>query len=349
MMELPEVRPVSDWTLLKHIEVAVEYFKAKIAEDDQLAGLAEDPIETLDNHSGISLRYVSSAPAGCSVSGYYRPSPPTVSIHRSNSRGRDNFTAIHELGHHLQQTDKAWALGVLSELTDYERDRLEEAVSDALASDVLLPAELLAEHLGDGPLTAEGIAALYGAAAASRQACCIAAARHATSDKALIILSDWTGKVTLSVSTSDSIYRVPHGVVQPDLSRLIREAGDGPLTAGGRAREGLVFSTTNRRYDIKFDVALDVEGTWAFSVARPETRYGNQRWGSAVQQCVAPSCEAIFENDGATSRCKCGDYKCPECGACSCTSKLPICTECWMELSVADVASKRSIHAHHDE
>ncbi|MFE4835301.1 ImmA/IrrE family metallo-endopeptidase [Arthrobacter sp. NPDC056691] len=349
MMELPDVRPASDWVQLKNLTVAVEYFRAKAAADDQLSGLAEDPIGTLENHSGVSLRYVASAPVGCSVSGYYRPSPPTLNVHRSNSRERDNFTAVHELGHHLQQADKGWALGVLSELSDYERDRLEEAVSDALAVDVLLPSQLLSYHLGDGPLTAEAIATLYGASSASRQACCIAAARHATADKALIILSDWTGKVSLSVSTNESIHRVPTGVVQPDISRLIKEAGEGPLTAAGLAREGLVFSTANRRYDIKFDVALDVEGTWAFSVARPETRYGNQRWGAAVQLCASPSCEAIFEISGSASRCKCGDYKCPDCGACSCESTLPICTECWTELSVADAAANRSIHAYHDE
>lgn len=349
MMELPDIQPVSDWTLLKHLDVAVEYFQAKIKADAQLSELAEDPTGTLENHSGVSLRYVASAPAGCSVSGYYRPSPPTLSIHRSNSRERDNFTAVHELGHHLQQTDKAWALGVLSELSDHERNRLEEAVADALAIDVLLPAELLDTHLGDDPLTAEGIASLYGAAAASRQACCIAAAQHSSSEKALIILSDWTGKVSLSVSTNESIYRVPHGIVQPDIARLIREAGEGPLTAAGAAKEGLVFSTANRRYDIKFDVALDVDGMWAFSVARPETRYGDQRWGTGVQQCVSPSCETIFEVDGSTARCKCADYKCPECGACSCESTLPTCTECWTELSLADVAASRPRHAYHDE
>lgn len=348
-MHLPDIQPVSDWTLIKHIELAVEYFKAKIAEDDQLTGLFQDPLETLENHTGIALKFVSSSPSGCSVSGYYRPTPPTLHVHRSNSSRRDNFTALHELGHHLQQTDRSWAMDVLSELTDRERELLEEAVSDALASDILLPKDLVAEHLGSGLVTAKGIAALYGATVASRQACCIAAARHGVGDKALISLSDLDGKVVLSLSTAESLYRLPRGLVQPDLSRLIRKACDGQLTAVGTAQAGLVYSTTNRRYDIKFDVALDIEGRWAFSVARPEQEYGNQNWGKAVQHCPAPACEAIFEVDGATARCRCGDYKCPECGSCSCESSLPVCTECWTELSVADVAAGQSTHPYHDD
>lgn len=348
-MDLPDIHPVSDWTLTKHIELAVEYFKAKIAEDDQLTELSQAPIGTLENHTGIALKFVSSSPSGCSVSGYYRPTPPTLHVHRSNSRRRDNFTVLHELGHHLQQTDRSWALGVLSELTDRERELLEEAVSDALASDILLPKSLVADTLGLGPVTAKGIAALYGATVASRQACCIAASRHGADDKALIILRDLDGKVVFSLSTAESLYQLPRGLVQPDLTRLIREASDGIQTAAGTARAGLVYATTNRRYDIKFDVALDVEGRWAFSVARPEQKYGNQNWGFAVQSCPAPACEAIFEVDGATTRCRCGDYKCPECGSCSCEPSLPICTECWTELSTADAAAGRSIHPYHDE
>lgn len=349
-MQLPEVHPISDWTYPENLNAAVEYFLAKIAEDTQLAGLTENPIETIENHSGIALRFVSSAPGSCSVSGYYSRTPPTLNIHRSNSRERDNFTVVHELGHHLQETDRAWAFGVLSNLTDFQREMLQEEVSDALASRVLIPEALLSEHLGDRPITAESIAALYGASAASRQACCVAAARHVSSfDKALILLIDWDGKVSLSISTHDSIYSVPREMVQPDLKRLIREAGEGRGTAKGNAREGLVFSTSNRRYDINFEVALDSGSMWAFAVARPETRYGRPQWGTSVQQCVAPSCDNIFEVDGTILRCKCGDYKCPECNACSCESVLPLCTECWTELSIAEAGAKRITHAYHDD
>lgn len=348
-MALPVLESPSLWRSRDNLPVAVDYFIDKISRDASLKNLAQSPIETLENHPAVTVQFVSSAPGSCSVSGYYRPHPPTISVHRANSEERDNFTVLHEYGHHLQQSDPEWAFAVLAELDVSAREYLEEDVADAIARKILLPDAVLEEHFGDAPLSAPAIAKLYASTAASRQACCRAAYEW-TTDRALILLTDLQGEVRYCMSTHDSLYTVPRQQIQPDIARLIRQATEGSLTAAGVAESGLVYSTANRRHDIKFDIAIDHHVRWAFVVARSLTRYGNQHWAQETRDCSNPACDTQFSVNAVTPKCRvCEEYKCPECHGCSCESQLPVCTECWTQLSSADFAAGLSRHAFHDE
>ncbi len=148
--------------------------------------LRPHPIVELASWPEIRVRLVEEqlGGSGCAVSGSYHPelTPPTLLIGRSLSHRRRAFTALHELGHHLQQTDVA-----LGERTFEAENPLlfQEKVCDAFAAEVLLPAS--AE-----PRTAQDVVAAYFDSAASREACCVWASQRIRGTVALV---DGAGKV----------------------------------------------------------------------------------------------------------------------------------------------------------
>jgi len=121
--------------------------------------LADDPCGVLATWTEVDLRFVPEADmgAGCSVSGAYLPreSPPRLAVATSTSLGRHAFTALHELGHHLQQSD----LSLMDVLTS-EPDggvALEDAACDAFAAAVLLPENLVDQFIPAGGPTAANV------------------------------------------------------------------------------------------------------------------------------------------------------------------------------------------------
>jgi hypothetical protein len=100
--------------------------------------LRADPLSELSQWPGLSVAIVDETPGAeeCSVAGSYQSSPPTLVVAASRSPGRRNFTVLHELGHHLQQTDidlgnRLFQCG--------DPDQLEEQSCDAFAAQILLP------------------------------------------------------------------------------------------------------------------------------------------------------------------------------------------------------------------
>ncbi|GAA4023976.1 hypothetical protein GCM10022247_55500 [Allokutzneria multivorans] len=148
--------------------------------------LRPHPIVELASWPEIRVRLVEEqlGESGCAVSGSYHPelTPPTLLIGRSLSHRRRAFTALHELGHHLQQTDVA-----LGERTFEAANPLlfQEKACDAFAAAVLLSS--LAR-----PCSAQDVVSAYFSSAASREACCVWASRHIRGTVALL---DASGKV----------------------------------------------------------------------------------------------------------------------------------------------------------
>ena len=79
--------------------------------------------------------------SGCSTYGMYQSGtrPPRLVIASSRSHGRNNFTILHELAHHLQRTDPDWRGDVLADVSQDQALRLEHRVCDEFASVLLLP------------------------------------------------------------------------------------------------------------------------------------------------------------------------------------------------------------------
>lgn len=163
--------------------------------------LLHDTCAALSAWNEVTLRYVAAAETSdsCSVAGAYiwDETPPVLAIARSRSPGREAFTALHELGHHIQQSDDA--LGdALAEAGD-RGQVLEEAVCDAFAAAVLLPEHLVRQHIPDAGPGVLDVVALHGGSDASRAAVCVCAAQKLTSPGHVVLL-DYDGSVQFTAS-----------------------------------------------------------------------------------------------------------------------------------------------------
>jgi hypothetical protein len=170
-----------------------------------LARLRVDPLTELMQWDELSVTLVEETPSkeGCSVAGSYQPTPPTLVVARSRSTGRRNFTVLHELGHHLQQTN----VDLGNTVFHYsDPDQFEEQSCDAFAAQILLPDNELRSTIDPRGPTPQDVVDLFTShSSASREACCVWAARHLRGSGAVVLL-DSTGVVQ---------FAAPKGFVPP--------------------------------------------------------------------------------------------------------------------------------------
>jgi Zn-dependent peptidase ImmA (M78 family) len=154
-----------------------------------IARLRADPLGELSNWDDLVVIEIdeSSDSSTCSVAGNYQPNPPTLVVTKSLSPGRRGFTALHELGHHLQETDISLGSAVFGYS---DPDQFEEEACDAFAAGVLLPDNELRARIGSRGPTAQDVVDLYSVhSTASREACCVWAARHLEGAGAVVLLN----------------------------------------------------------------------------------------------------------------------------------------------------------------
>lgn len=233
-----------------------------------LAALTADAIAALTAYPEVDLRLVpeSDTGAGCTVAGGYRPSPtpPALLVTESLSRRRRAFTALHEFGHHLQQTD----LDLGAVLLDHTADQqLEEAACQVFASRVLLPDALV------GPLTpqrgpdATTVAAYYNISNASRAACCVRAAELLVGGGAVVLYGS-DGVVDANAST---------GVIPP--ARGSDQSGT-PLVARALSRPGetVQHNETFIAYSTGTSAPLYGQATWVDGYLVAVLQTDNASW-----------------------------------------------------------------------
>ncbi|WP_078377471.1 ImmA/IrrE family metallo-endopeptidase [Rhodococcus erythropolis] len=341
-MTLPSLPTPAAWGSRENLRIVADYFVGQIG--CPLDELSQDPETTIREYVDVKIRRTENLTASCPVLGLYRPSPPTIMLRPTGTRSRDNFTILHEYGHHLQQNDEQWAVKVLHQLGPVDRRRIEEAVSDQFAAAILLPRKMLEGHLSNG-LTSSAIRAIRDSSSASRIATCVRSVELASqTDHAIVSLSDIDATIIFSVATDESLFRLPRGSFQPDLQPLIVEALEGDGTASGRAVQGLQYSNGNARADLNLEIAIDSR-QYVFVVARPHSRFGRQQWGHTQMECASPWCEEVFVVDDTISRCqRCGDPQCPECDSCACEKATKTCPNCHLSMSAAEMNAGKLEH-----
>jgi IrrE N-terminal-like domain len=300
--------------------------------------LRRQPLEELQAWNTIQVRLVGESPGWdrCSVAGSYRPDPPppTLLVGRSVSHRRRGFTALHELGHHLQQTDPS-----LGERT-FEFDDPEifqEEACDAFAAQVLLPDDDLQDRIDPRGPTAQDVVDLFDRSAASREACCVWAARHLTGSGAVVLL-DARGHV---------LFAAPRSFIPP--ARGSDQADTPLIKAAVRTHRTVTRDETFVVYrgggtsahcygqaawcgqDYLIAVLATDNVPWrSFALPRPytaRTRYGS--WWTCE------TCEDEFEITDPMCD-LCGDPRCPN-GHCGCTAtraeKDRVCDRCFLKLA----------------
>jgi Zn-dependent peptidase ImmA (M78 family) len=188
----------------------------------QRADLTRDPITVLRDWEEISYRDVPPAEASsrCSVAGAYygTEDPAVIAVTHAASPGRRAFTALYELGHHLQQSDFDLADAVDSH--GAARGAFEDAACDAFAADVLLPDEIVDRHISAAGPSTDDVVALRRDSAASRVAVCVRAAQRLRAP-GHVVLMDGAGVVQFAAA-----HLMPHVSRNSDQSRtaVVRQA-----------------------------------------------------------------------------------------------------------------------------
>jgi len=114
-----------------------------------LARLGHDALAELASWPEVQVEWVADADVGdgCSVAGSYRSdsSPPTLCIALSASPGRRQFTALHEVGHHIQQNNIELGAALVMAA---DAEGLEEGACNLFAGQTLLPADVVDRYIG---------------------------------------------------------------------------------------------------------------------------------------------------------------------------------------------------------
>lgn len=303
-----------------------------------LEALRADPLAELHRWTDIRVSMQSEVGDGgrCSVAGSYQPDsdPPTLVVGAARSLRRRGFTGLHELGHHLQQTDPA--LG--QRLFDWEdSEAFEEAACDAFAARILVPDDRISEEVRRRGPSADDVVTMFGTSQASREACCVRAAQYLT-DGGAVVLLDITGEV---------LFAAPRGMIPP--ARGSDQSRTPLVSAALRTRATIQRDKTFIVYrsgghsdllygqaawcDEDYLIAVLAEDSvaWrAFTPSRPNTQ--NSRFGSWWE---CETCGDAFK----VTKSACGECGEPRCGQehCGCTTARTrsdrTCERCSMVLA----------------
>lgn len=266
----------------------------------------------------------------CSVAGGYRWDPPTLVVTESMSRRRQQFTLLHELGHHIQKTDIPLGTVIVEHR---EPEAFEDACCDVFAARVLLPDDLVDEHISPRGPTVSSATDLFETSNASRAAICVRLAGRLRSPGAVVVL-DGAGTVTFAAARG-GLFPPARGTDQSanPLVRAAVDTGDAGRTTmrddaliwyrSGHSSERL-YGQAAWAGDRLFLILVAYSAPWlAMSPPRDGTaQHSSDRW----EQC--DNCNRRFVV-GFICR-TCGQPRCPS-GHCRCTSRAEqTCTECFL-------------------
>lgn len=267
---------------------------------------------------------------GCSVAGGYRWDPPTLIVTQSMSWRRQQFTLLHELGHHIQKTDIALGTTIVEHP---EPEAFEDASCDAFAALMLLPDDLVDAYIhGNGP-TASTAVGVFTASNASRAAICVRLVARFSSPAVVAVL-DGHGIVTFAAARGELFppARGSNQSANPLVQAAMRATGEDRLVTRDDARiwyrsghtSDLLYGQASWAGDRLFVTMVSYGAPWStFSPPRDNTA---DQAPDAWEECE--HCHQEFVANGGCARC--GQPRCPS-GHCGCTANAELtCPECFL-------------------
>lgn len=299
--------------------------------------LRTDPCATLTAWAEVEFQYVTNAGGApdderCSVAGAYIENfdtgAPIVQVELAASAGRRAFTALHELGHHLQRTDVDLLKGTWAQR---DNEFFEDLACDAFAAAILLPEENVTRYIDAAGPTVDDVVRLYEASSASRSAVCVRAAQRLPAPGHVVLLTD-EGDVFFS--SSRDLPPLRRGSDQAGDSLITRALTNGRSSGRGRFtyRDGirggeLFIQAATFDGDLLLLIAVTDSAPWE-GFALPSKDVGPE---ATSYECSDLACGATYES--WERRCpKCSMPPCTDCGRCGCTttSAERQCTTCWL-------------------
>ncbi|MFJ2716861.1 ImmA/IrrE family metallo-endopeptidase [Streptomyces sp. NPDC087437] len=306
--------------------------------------LGDGALDELRQWPGLEVRDVPDdrSGGGCSVSGaYFAGTPAVLAVATSASLARREFTGLHELGHHLQQTAVELMDVLLAEPDGGAA--LEDAACDAFAADILLPDTLADRHITAVGPTADAAVALWQVSNASRMAACVKASERLPAPGHILLL-DRDG--ILAFGASHGLPPLRRGSDQSQVP-VLRTALSGRGHAEGRGRlayrdgafagEELYLQTAAMD---GYVLAVAVTDLAPWRTFAPSVRYN----GPEPASYTCAHCGEDFTSF-ARACARCESAPCPDCGRCGCDRKVSErqCTACFVVHPAAmfDGASSR--------
>ncbi|MFF5390456.1 ImmA/IrrE family metallo-endopeptidase [Streptomyces sp. NPDC013012] len=278
---------------------------------------------------------------GCSVSGaYFAGTPAVLAVAASASLARRDFTGLHELGHHLQQTTVE-LMGILLDQPD-GGTALEESACDAFAAEIVLPQTLADQHISAAGPTADAAVSLWRASNASRMATCVKASeRLPAPGHVLLVGSDGV----LAFAASQGLPPLRRGSDQSHVP-VLRAALYGRGRSEGRGR--LAYRDGILSEELYLQTA-EIDG-YLLAVAVTDLAPWKSFAPSARQPGPEPTeytCAHCGEDftSYAPACARCESAPCPDCGRCGCDRRVSErqCSSCFVvhPLAMFDGASGR--------
>jgi hypothetical protein len=297
---------------------------------DALAQLAVDPIAAVASH--LRLRAVAVGPTTeeCSCDGAYLPEYGAICYVPTPNSRRENFTVLHEFGHHLVRSDD----DLLSELADLDRDGglvAEERICDAFAGSVLIPDASVQTVLSGGRPRASHLRLLYDATVGSLEACAVRLAERIGCDGYVALMDPTTRRIRFASASPQCEHAWGRGTLLPH-GHAAWKAVNGAYQGQG----DIVWSSGKRRR-----MWLDAVGSSRLVVAvfSDDPYFGSSPTGLTVLDdpgitrdtgvLLSGTCRHCGGPAWGTKACdKCGDPTCKHCGRCGCGAPAPSMRTC---------------------
>ena len=313
--------------------------------------LENDPLAELEAWDDITVQRLPSAlvvtPSStlgkeCSVAGtYYDPTSTAravIAVAESGSTGRDAFTALHELGHHIQRTTAEIA-DVLADLPLDITFAVEDRICERFSAALLIPSKTATTILGTGTPTAGDIVTLAHNTSASRQAVCVRARDNLTVPGMVVLLDH---EDVVQIAPAKGLAPPRRGSNQAN-AEIVRKARRRQTEGDHNFRINDDDTTFEYRDGIEstslFAQVADIGGGYLVIVAVTE----NPPWREGFtlpkfdigprapdRECPHPECGEPFQSWTPTHD-LCGKPQCPACHRCGCAPshvKERVCKRC---------------------
>lgn len=308
-----------------------------------LSGLAADPAVVAPAFGVKVLAWeVVAAGDPCSCDGIYVSegvTTPVIGYRPTPNSRRENFTVLHELGHHLIRQDDAM-LSLLADMGEDGGREAEERVCHAFAAATLVPDDLVTDVLGGSRPGPNHIVDLFHRSTASREVCAIRIAEHIPGMGYAVLADRHTTSIRFAAPSPTCPYVWRRGSV---LSRTHPFWKTEPGTGARRCEAAIEWPSGNK---LKLWAETIADDRIAYAVMTddpyiaPES--GLTLVGTATTMArpvaMSGSCRHCGADTWGYRACdECGDVHCKHCGRCGCGAREAAeltCSRCY-ELKAA--------------
>lgn len=303
---------------------------------DQLSGevrqdLSEDVHAAIELHFGLTVTPAESFDergAGGWCDGVSIIKSKLI-LYRTTASRRENFTILHELGHHLVDND----MDCLSWMADQPNpERVLEQVCDHIAADLLVPPGVIDHTLQGSPPDANAVFNLFAATSASRSACVVAIARRLPCDGFVALIEEGSDLVFFAARSGNTRPYAWRGDPLPDghpLRRTVlpeRTRTWWPYTVGSERRQLFMSTATQSGWTVAVLAENNLFDVPGFHFSQPIE--DDRGYNGHI------TCPCGYSGKTRWWPCKeCNVPQCPKCGECDCARRnrqRVKCDNCFM-------------------